>query len=115
MSQRVIITGGASGLGAALCELLRSEGCTPIPADITCSEGVLPLDVTVPGSWETALDEAGPFDALVNCAGTRTRADLIDMEPDDWDRVLSVNLRGPFLGIRAAARRWRAQGRGGVI
>lgn len=115
MAQRVIVTGGASGIGQAVCELLRSQGITAIAADVQPVESGLALDVTSADQWERALDEAGPFDGLVNCAGIRTRAMLVDLEPEDFDRVLSVNLRGPFLGIRAAARRWRGEGRGGTI
>ncbi len=112
---RVLVTGGASGIGEATCQLLREHGTEAIPADLTKVEGGLQLDVTSTTEWEEALDAAGPLDGLVNCAGIRTRALLVDLEPADFDRVLAVNLRGPFLGMRAAARRWRAERRGGVI
>lgn len=113
--QRVLVTGGASGIGEAVCEVLRDQGLTAIAADIQLVDKGIDLDVTSADHWEQALDLAWPIDGLVNCAGIRSRAMLVDLEPEEFDRVLSVNLRGPFLGMRAVARRWRAEGRGGTI
>lgn len=113
--QRVLVTGGASGIGAATCALLTERGIDAIPADLTLVSGGVELDVRSAPSWESALDAVGPFDGLVNCAGIRTRAPLLDMEPAEFDAVIAVNLRGPFLGMAAVGRRWRAAGTSGAM
>jgi NAD(P)-dependent dehydrogenase (short-subunit alcohol dehydrogenase family) len=77
------------------------------------------LDVTDEQATERVAAEAterhGSLDIWVNNAGIYPRGSILEIEPDEWDRVIAINLRGAYLGSRAAARRMVAQERGGVI
>lgn len=112
---RVLVTGGASGIGASTADLLSAEGWEVVRADIASREGIVELDVSSPSAWEKVFDESGPFDALVNCAGIRKRASLIDLAPDDWDQTLRVNLTGTFFGIQGFAKSLIADNRQGAV
>jgi 3alpha(or 20beta)-hydroxysteroid dehydrogenase len=99
-----VVTGSARGLGAAVVERLRADGLTVLGADL--AGGDLELDVRSADGWAAAADAltaAGEPWGLVNCAARTVVRDLFAIEPDEWDDVLAVNLRGPFLGIRAIA------------
>jgi NAD(P)-dependent dehydrogenase (short-subunit alcohol dehydrogenase family) len=80
---------------------------------------VLPATVDDAGSVHEAfsrLDAAyGRLDALVNCAGTGSFAPVTEADPDEWQRIISVNLFGTFLCSREAARRMTAQGSGHIV
>lgn len=106
-TERVLVTGGASGIGAATAEHLRGEGWDVVVADLEPGSGGVRLDVTDEIAWDRALDACWPLTALVNCAGFRSRAPLVDLAVDEFDRMLAVHVRGTFLGIRGCARRWR--------
>lgn len=112
---RVLVTGGASGIGAATVAHLAALGHDAIAADVTAADAVVALDVTDEGSWDAALDAVWPLDALVNGAGVRTRAPIVDMAVEEFDRLMAVHARGSFLGVRGVARRWQAEGRGGAV
>ena len=71
--RRVLVTGGASGIGRATCDVLRERGWETIAADLNPGTEGRALDVTEPEGWDRVWDEAGQVDALVNCAGIRTR------------------------------------------
>jgi 3-oxoacyl-[acyl-carrier protein] reductase len=112
---RALVTGGASGIGAATTAVLRERGWTVFIADVIRGIGVHPLEVTDEAGWMGIVDELWPLDGLVNCAGIRDRSALADMTVDQFDRMLAIHLRGGFLGAREAARRWRLDGRPGSI
>ncbi|MEV0595762.1 SDR family NAD(P)-dependent oxidoreductase [Nonomuraea cavernae] len=112
---RVLVTGGGSGIGAAVCRHLNDTGWTAIPADLRPPEGGLVLDTTDETAWERALDAAGPLDGLVNCAGIRSRVDIADLDLVEFHRMLDVHVVGTFLGIRGMARRWAAERRTGAV
>ena len=111
----VLVTGGASGIGAATCETLNEAGFDTVAADISPSDGVVSLDVTDEASWEAALDAAGPLDGLVNCAGIRTRSVIIDTPVDEFERHLRVNVTGTWLGIRSLFRRHREGSQAAIV
>jgi 3-oxoacyl-[acyl-carrier protein] reductase len=111
----VLVTGGASGIGAATCEALDEAGFDTVAADISPSDGVVSLDVTDEASWEAALDAAGPLDGLVNCAGIRTRSVIIDTPVDEFERHLRVNVTGTWLGIRSLFRRHRKGSQAAIV
>jgi 3-oxoacyl-[acyl-carrier protein] reductase len=112
----VLVTGSARGLGAAVAERLRGDGYAVVGADL--AGGDVQLDVRDADGWDAAtraLADAGEPWALVNCAARTVVRDLFAIEPDEWDDVLAVNLRGPFLGIRAVAPLLRERGEGRIV
>jgi NAD(P)-dependent dehydrogenase (short-subunit alcohol dehydrogenase family) len=128
-----IITGGARGIGRACAERFLSEGAQVAIADVdadqlakTAAELGGPdrvLAVTTDVAQKDQVDRLvaqtvaafGQLDVMVNNAGIAQVKDYLDITPEDFDRVLGINLKGVFLGIQAAARQMIAQGQGGVI
>src|SRR6478609_530916 len=98
---RVLVTGGASGIGAGTADLLSSEGWDVVRADVVPRDGVVELDITSHEGWLKVFEELGPFDALVNSAGIRKRSDLLDLTPEGWDQTIGVNLTGTFFGTQS--------------
>lgn len=129
-NKRVVITGGASGIGAAtvarfieeeaqVIVLDRDEaGCQSIAAAHPDLAGTLVADVADAKAVAHAfaeLDERwGGLDVLINNAGISIRHNFMEITPQEWQQVLSVNLNGVFYMAQAAAQRMLAQG-GGVI
>lgn len=121
----VIVTGGASGIGAACVTRFLTEGARVVSTDVAAhapqSDQCLTLahDVSDEDAWQSVLhrttERFGGLDILVNNAGisARTPGPISDIELDDWRRVISVNLDGVFLGIKHAMR--AMAGRGGAI
>lgn len=112
----VAVTGGASGIGRATAELLRTEGATVVVGDLAVDSGAgHVLDVTVEDQvatfFSTIAEEHGRVDGLVHCAGTGgaptpiTATDLAT-----WRHVLDVNLTGAMLAIKHAATHMPAGG-----
>jgi NAD(P)-dependent dehydrogenase (short-subunit alcohol dehydrogenase family) len=112
---RVLVTGGASGIGAACARLLTEQGREVQVADLRPGPGQHEIDVADRDSWERVLDAAWPIDALVNCAGHRSRGAITELDPAEFERMLSVHVTGTFLGIQGCARRWLADGARGAI
>ncbi len=101
---RVLVTGGASGIGAACSEVLEREGWQVIRADLRADDGVRQLDVTDEAAWDALLDDLGPVDGLITSAGIRTRGMIVETTLADWQRHLDVNVTGTWLAIRAFLR-----------
>ncbi len=130
-NRRILITGGARGLGrtfaaaavaagarVAIADILEDEGCT---AARELGATFVPLDLAVPASINECVgkvaDTLGGLDGLVNngaitSSGGKTLAEL---EIEVWDRVMAVNVRGTWLATRAAWPHLRAAGAGRVI
>jgi NAD(P)-dependent dehydrogenase (short-subunit alcohol dehydrogenase family) len=115
-----LVTGAASGIGAATAELLRSHGAIVVAADVVARQGVESLDVTD----EVAVDRLvhdivgthGRLDLAANVAGVSgTYATVAETTSADFRRVLGVNLEGTFNCLRAELRAMLAGGRGGAI
>lgn len=115
MVGRVLVTGGASGIGAATCGVLAAAGWDPVAADLRAGGDVRTLDVTDEAAWERTLDAVGPLAGLVNCAGVRTRGHIVDTSAADFERHLRVNVTGTWLGIRGFLRRCRDVTAGAVV
>jgi NAD(P)-dependent dehydrogenase (short-subunit alcohol dehydrogenase family) len=129
--QVAVITGGAGALGKALAARLLKEGARvalvdrdeaqlgraeadlgsvlAIPADVSVEDDVA-------GYVRRTIAEYGRLDLLFNNAGIEGRMGrIVDTEVADFDRVIAVNLRGVFLGLREVLRALRSQGSGGAI
>ena len=108
-----LVTGAASGIGAATAALLSARGATVVATDRTLA-GDARLDVTVESEWESrvaaTLARHGRLDLLVHAAGISAGAPLTEMRYDDWRRVLAVNLDGAFLAVKHALRAMRPTG-----
>lgn len=115
MSPRVLVTGAKSGIGAAVCTLLEERGSEVVRADVVEGVGILALDVADEAAWERVLEESWPLTGVVNCAGVRTRAPLIELPVEEFDRLMAIHARGSFLAVRCPARRWLAEGTTGSV
>jgi NAD(P)-dependent dehydrogenase (short-subunit alcohol dehydrogenase family) len=132
--QVALVTGGGSGLGAAICRCLGSAGAMVVAADINAEAAertacavreaggqaeCAALDVRDACAAERVVQETaerhGRLDVLVNNAGTDVTLPVDELSLEDWDRVLNVNLRGPFLLSRAVLPRMRAAGGGSIV
>ena len=105
----VLITGGASGLGAAIAAAVEAEGGTPIVLDLRPPANGFAfrqVDLARPRDAEAAVravaDEHGGLDAVVTAAGMDACGDILDVDPEAWDRVVAVNLLGTAAVVRAA-------------
>ncbi|MDQ1384241.1 MAG: hypothetical protein QOG65_1620, partial [Actinomycetota bacterium] len=108
---RAIVTGGASGIGAACVAQLQDAGARVIALDLTdalAADGSVRVDVadedSVVGGFRDAVAQLGGLDVAVLSAGVGGSAPLLDLTTQEWDRVLNVNLRGAFVSLREAAR-----------
>jgi 3-hydroxybutyrate dehydrogenase len=126
-----IVTGAASGIGAAIARRFAQEGAAVCIADIdhvgaersaaAIGHGAhaLGMDVTDEASVERAVEEASRrlpgIDILVSNAGVEHLEPIADVSFEDWKRVLAIHLDGGFLTARACLRRMIAQRRGGSI
>ena len=111
-SRTALVTGGASGLGAAAAERLRADGLTVIRLDI--AGGDVTADVTEEDALRRVADEVGPVDVLVNSAGiVGSNKPLLETTADEWRRVLEINVLGTVNTMRAfiPGMRDRAWGR----
>jgi 2-dehydro-3-deoxy-L-rhamnonate dehydrogenase (NAD+) len=119
---RVLVTGGSSGLGAAVVAAVRDHGGTPIvlDRDISALDGVAGYQVDVADTAavtravERAAADAGGLDAVVTAAGIDRCGRLEDVPVDDWELVVNVNLFGTVSTVRAALPALRAS-RGRVV
>jgi NAD(P)-dependent dehydrogenase (short-subunit alcohol dehydrogenase family) len=118
-----IVTGGASGIGAATVALLRGAGARVAVLDI--QQGSAPAELyircdisveeEVVGAVSRAHDAFGGLDVAVLNAGVGGFGSLLDLSSAEWDRVLGVNLRGTFVCLREVGKAMVAGGRGGAI
>ncbi|MDQ0661790.1 NADP-dependent 3-hydroxy acid dehydrogenase YdfG [Arthrobacter ulcerisalmonis] len=107
---RVLVTGGASGLGAAVVDAVLRSGGTPVvlDRDISSVSGVKAFEVDVAdrAAVEHAVREAaetlGGLDAVVTAAGIDRCGKLADVEAAEWEKVIGVNLMGTVSVVRAA-------------
>ncbi|MEK9660425.1 MAG: SDR family NAD(P)-dependent oxidoreductase [Alphaproteobacteria bacterium] len=130
-----LVTGGASGQGAAEARLFARDGATVIIADLRDEAGETMaaeiraaggaaefrhLDVASEAAWTATIDAIreshGRLHILVNNAGISLRQrSVLDGSLEDWNRTLAVNLTGPYMGIRAAAPLIRDSGGGAIV
>jgi len=132
VTARALVTGAASGIGRATAILLAGRGaavaCLDVNADglaetaAAIGERALPIpcDVTDLAAVEAAVSQAaadlGGLDAVANVAGVGDfTGDVAEIAPEEWARVLAVNLTGPFHVSRAAIPHLRAAGSGAIV
>ena len=133
--KRALITGGSRGIGFAIAMSMarhgadvvlvarRTEQLDSAKEKIESETGrtvfTRAFDIgavdQIEQMFDSVLTEAGPIDILVNCAGTTVRAPSEDLEPQAWDRVLDVNLKGVFVLCQSFCRHRKATGHGGRI
>jgi len=134
LEQRVaVITGAGSGIGQAMARLFAGEGARIFAADVNESAAqetariiteaggtcrTFAVDVSRPEQVRAMVDAAisafGRIDILCNNAGIGSTTDVVECEPDEWDRVMTVNVKSVYLGCKYAIPHMLAQG-GGVI
>ncbi|MFJ4840613.1 SDR family NAD(P)-dependent oxidoreductase [Streptomyces sp. NPDC088746] len=126
MSKRILITGGASGLGRALAERYAAAGDRVLIADriqpterLSGGVSYIHLDVRVPGDWQHALrwceNNWGGLDMLVNNAGVMAVGRVERLQADDWDWILDINLKGAAQGCRTLIPLFKRQGSGHIV
>ena len=101
--KRIVVTGAARGIGAALAAELDARGAAAITADVTAGADMA-CDVSDADQVSAMFAEVGDVDGLVNCAALLvSRKAYHEIDLDEWDRMFAVNVRGSFLCARAAA------------
>jgi NAD(P)-dependent dehydrogenase (short-subunit alcohol dehydrogenase family) len=126
-----LITGAASGMGAATARRFAREGAQVVLADVLDEEGrrvaesiggaalFQHLDVTEEAGWQAAVEAAkqhfGGLDILVNNAGVSGSAYADVLETPAWHKVMAVNATGVFLGMKFAIPAMRARGGGSIV
>ena len=129
--KRVLITGGASGIGAATAARFLEEGAavvvldcdakalTGIQTQLSKLAGTVDADVSNLKQVEAAFAEAlrlmGGVDVLINNAGISIRHTFLDITPAEWDRIIAVNLTGVFYVAQTAARHMWERGIGVIL
>jgi NAD(P)-dependent dehydrogenase (short-subunit alcohol dehydrogenase family) len=123
VGRRALVTGAGSGIGLAIVTDLLARGAEVIAFDLatervpgaaTCFEG----DVSNAEQVAAVVAEAsaaGPIDTLFNNAGIGSTKNLVDCEPEEWDRVFDVNVRGTYLMCRAILPSMLEQGFGVIV
>jgi NAD(P)-dependent dehydrogenase (short-subunit alcohol dehydrogenase family) len=132
-SRTAVVTGAARGIGRAIAERLAAAGAYTICADIDLAElervaatieaaggrgQAHRCDVSDPDDVEqlmAAAEEHGGPNALVSNAAIQYERTIEDTPPDDWDRVMGINLKGVYLCARAAIPRMRRLGGGSIV
>jgi NAD(P)-dependent dehydrogenase (short-subunit alcohol dehydrogenase family) len=118
MARTVIVTGGGSGIGEALCRAFAARGDIVVVADIDgasaervagdlgASSTAAKVDVRDPAGMQALVDETvaqhGRLDVMVNNAGIAVGGDALELTLAHWDRIIDINLRGVVHGIQAA-------------
>lgn len=129
-----LITGAAQGIGREIAQRFTEEGAAVIIADLNVKAaeesaadirsgggkaGWLELDVTREESWaravEKAVSEHGRIDILVNNAGITKRPPLTELPVEDFDQIMAVNVRGPYLGVKHVIPVMRKNGGGAIV
>ncbi|MBD3881490.1 SDR family oxidoreductase [Phormidium tenue FACHB-886] len=130
----MLVTGGGRGLGAAICQTLAEAGAIVIAADIRVDlaeqvaadirergmEAIaMPLDITNDQQVETTIqkivEQYGHIDGLINNAGTDVTLSIEELSIEDWDRVMQVNLRAPFVLSKLVLPIMKQQGSGHIV
>lgn len=122
-----LVTGGASGLGLAICERYAAEGARVFVADIDEAAGTalaerlgggaifVRLDVSKEADWSAAMHSVEQLDVLVNNAGITTLGSIEDVTLDQFRHEFEIDVVGVFLGCKAGVAKMKATGGGSII
>ena len=129
-----LISGGARGMGAVEAQLFAREGAKVVIGDVLEEEGqrtaavinesgaecvFVRLDVTNEDDWRravaSALERFGRLDVLVNNAGVVSSGNIEAISTETWDRIMDINVKGVFLGTKAAIPEMRLAGGGSIV
>ena len=120
-----LVTGGASGIGAAIARRLAAEGAVVTIGDIDVDgardvaaeidAGAIELDVTDPDRVSSAIGEMGTLDVLVNNAGTDDFDFFTEMTPQRWRRLIAINLEGVLACTHAVLPAMQQAGYGRIV
>lgn len=122
-----LVTGGASGLGRAICHRFAAEGASVVIADIDEATGVElateigdaarfeRLDVTLETDWTRVMTRLGPLDILVNNAGITTLGSIEDVTLEQFRNEFEVDVIGVFLGCKAGVAKMKSGAGGSII
>ncbi len=129
-----LVTGAAAGIGAAIARRFAAEGAAVAITDVRTERGAalsealnadgcrtcfMPLDVVSEPQWATAVERTieafGKLTVLVNNAGIYARRLIGETSANEWDRMMEVNAKGVFLGVKAAVPAMRAAGGGSIV
>jgi glucose 1-dehydrogenase len=131
----IVVTGGNSGIGKAIVLAMAAEGANVVVDYVAHEDATTQLiaqveqaggkavgveaDITSSADlhrmMQTAVDSFGRLDVLVNNAGMETRQSLLDTTEEDYEKVMAVNMKSAFFASQAAAKRFIAQGDGGLV
>lgn len=129
LGKRVVVTGGARGIGGEIARRFSAEGARVAVLDLLAERGAA-LCASIGGSYhrvdlqdpaqtlsamDDALDTLGGVDVLVNSAGILHLSPLLDVTVDQWDTVFAINARAMLTTMQSAARSMIDSGRGGKI
>lgn len=133
-----IVTGGASGIGEAICKRFVDEGANIAVVDINANKAAevasalasggnggsvqavaITADISTPDDTvamaKQAAEVLGGIDILINNAGARCIKSFLDHTPEDWQRMIDINLTGPFLCSHAVVPYLKERGRGKIV
>ena len=129
-----IVTGGAGGIGSAVCRAFAGECVSVVVADVDAAradetaaqvssgggraigvEVEVSSELSVVAAVQRTVDHFGRVDFLVHCAGNNIRAPVLELAAEDWLSVLDTHLTGAFLFSKAVGRRLVEQGEGGRV
>ena len=123
--RRAFVSGGANGIGAAIARSFAAAGADVVIADLDISSAAdlagqvgavaAKLDVTDAGMVRQVMSQHGPFDIVVNNAGADQHAFFTDTTPEDWAKLLGVNLVSVFACTHAALPAMQSAGFGRII
>lgn len=112
---KVIVTGGASGIGKEVGNYLMSNSYEVISVDLEEEHGATKLDVVNEEAWNDLFQKFGPIQGLVNCAGIRTRSTILETSMATFERHLKVNVTGTWLGIKSFFKNHEAGTEGSIV
>jgi NAD(P)-dependent dehydrogenase (short-subunit alcohol dehydrogenase family) len=116
--RNAVVTGGGAGIGAAIADKLREAGASVVTVDANAATSpthIADMGGDGRGVADTVLAAHGVVDVIVNNVGMTPDAGFFDTDEDEWDRVMHVNLRGPWFFTKRLVEALVAERRGGSV